>query len=300
MGSENPFYTHLVRCIKIGRVDIWNNMRRNRPDVVIQLDDSGFSGLDLSEVDLGSDRKGIVSLRNTTFNNTRINNTNFSNAKIVKNLNKVEFNNVEFEQVTLDPLEAQDIEFKNCRASRCTTISNYLMETALIDPMTKSLFQYIKRLHNWTEWRKQHKKLSFFALLFWWPSDYGRSVLRLLLCFIGTSILFSLLYLFLHQVLHWDVIKNLTSLDISSMQIIFRSWYFSMVTMTTLGFGDMCVEPNSIWGYVLVMLQVLTGYLYLGGAITVIYSNIEPVLKPYKKKKKSIFDNLLYLLQIRE
>ena len=51
-------------------------------------------------------------------------------------------------------------------------------------------------------------------------------------------------------------------------QLWLRSFYFSIVTMTTLGFGDMCAHECSAAGYVILIIQVLLGYFLLGALIT--------------------------------
>ena len=44
--------------------------------------------------------------------------------------------------------------------------------------------------------------------------------------------------------------------------------YFSVVTMTTLGFGDIHANPASWQGQMLLMVQVIFGYILLGALIT--------------------------------
>ena len=51
-----------------------------------------------------------------------------------------------------------------------------------------------------------------------------------------------------------------------------RSIYFSIVTMTTLGFGDMYANTKSyLWGWaghLLLIVQVILGYVLLGALVT--------------------------------
>ena len=47
-----------------------------------------------------------------------------------------------------------------------------------------------------------------------------------------------------------------------------RTLYFSIVTMTTLGFGDMYANAQSIWGHILLSVQVILGYVLLGALVT--------------------------------
>ena len=55
------------------------------------------------------------------------------------------------------------------------------------------------------------------------------------------------------------------------LQIPFRSVYFSIVTMTTLGFGDMHANADNTFaviGYLFLTAQVLLGYVMLGALVT--------------------------------
>jgi hypothetical protein len=51
-----------------------------------------------------------------------------------------------------------------------------------------------------------------------------------------------------------------------------RSIYFSVVTMTTLGFGDMYANSHNLWwgwlGHILLIVQVILGYVLLGALVT--------------------------------
>jgi len=47
-----------------------------------------------------------------------------------------------------------------------------------------------------------------------------------------------------------------------------RTLYFSIVTMTTLGFGDMYAKSQSFFGHLLLMVQVLLGYVLLAALVT--------------------------------
>jgi len=47
-----------------------------------------------------------------------------------------------------------------------------------------------------------------------------------------------------------------------------RTLYFSIVTMTTLGFGDIYANAQSLWGHILLSVQVILGYVLLGALVT--------------------------------
>jgi hypothetical protein len=127
--------------------------------------------------------------------------------------------------------------------------------------------------------------------LFWWASDYGSNTGRLLGVFVVLSVVFALLYLIPTPAPSWafwptfyfdhpfvnsiDSYTNLRpngiheTLEIDSFWWRFlRAFYFSIVTMTTLGFGDITPHPFSLWGHVLVMAQVFFGYIILAAFVT--------------------------------
>lgn len=50
--------------------------------------------------------------------------------------------------------------------------------------------------------------------------------------------------------------------------------YYSIITFTTLGFGD--VTPITGLAQFFVTSEVVTGYLMLGGLISILFSNMVP------------------------
>ena len=64
--------------------------------------------------------------------------------------------------------------------------------------------------------------------------------------------------------------------------------YFSVVTMTTLGFGDIAANPDSWQGQVLLMVQVILGYVLLAALVTrfaVLFTAGGPAGRFAEKKK---------------
>jgi len=86
-----------------------------------------------------------------------------------------------------------------------------------------------------------------FAAFLRYSCDYGRSFGRFGLWVLGFIVFFGILY-------------HLTGS--TSAQTLMENLYFSVVTFTTLGYGD--IHPVNTPGMVLVILQVGLGYLMLG------------------------------------
>jgi hypothetical protein len=54
----------------------------------------------------------------------------------------------------------------------------------------------------------------------------------------------------------------------------FSFYYYSVVTFTTLGFGD--IVPIDLWAEIAVTLQVIMGYIMLGGLISIFATKFIP------------------------
>lgn len=96
----------------------------------------------------------------------------------------------------------------------------------------------------------RHPILSTFL---WATCDYGQSFIRFLVWYVGIIIFFAgAFYL----------------LNVSDKQMgVIDAIYFSVTTFTTLGFGD--ITPNTVSGKILVILEVLLGYI-MGGLLVAI------------------------------
>ncbi len=104
------------------------------------------------------------------------------------------------------------------------------------------------------EFRYQSKVNQVIYALWWLTSDCGRSLLRWATCTVGIGVAFGALY-------------STMELNSSSPVGWFTPYYFSFVTLTTLGYGD--VLPATHTQEILVAVEVLTGYLMLGGLLSI-------------------------------
>jgi uncharacterized protein YjbI with pentapeptide repeats len=107
------------------------------------------------------------------------------------------------------------------------------------------------------EFRQRGRWAEVLYFLWWVTSDCGRSVLRWCFWVILTTWFYAILF-------------ALVGLHYGAYQTWLSPLYFSVVTLTSLGYGD--VVPASTGAQVLVMLEVITGYLMLGGLMS-IFSN---------------------------
>jgi uncharacterized protein YjbI with pentapeptide repeats len=108
------------------------------------------------------------------------------------------------------------------------------------------------------EFRQSSRVASYIFYLWWISSDCGRSITRWLFMIA----IFVLVFAGFYDIVEVDYGRHNPSW--------FQPIYFSLVTMTTLGYGD--VIPVSTGAQMIAMLQVLLGYIMLGGLLS-IFSN---------------------------
>jgi len=118
--------------------------------------------------------------------------------------------------------------------------------------------------------KEQH---PFWAQVWRWSSDYGRSLTLWALWSLLIALSFSLLYMqgpsWLSEGLQGMMPRfhQVTGENVHEPLTFWKSFYFSIVTFTTLGFGDVVADNTS--ARILVTLEVIFGYVMLGGLISI-------------------------------
>ncbi len=105
------------------------------------------------------------------------------------------------------------------------------------------------------EFRSGGRGRAFVWWVWWLTSDCGRSATRWLLFVTLVWAAFGLAY-------------EEVGLDLGPHPTPLSPFYFSLVTLTTLGFGD--VLPKSVAAQTLVMIEVALGYVGLGGLLAIL------------------------------
>lgn len=174
--------------------------------------------------------------------------------------------------------------FWDCSVDRKTDFRGVGLETCRIDEKTKYLLEYNRRRMNCEDWYNDHPRLAWPVKVFFWMSDYGNSTWRIIKTFFFMAIFFAIIYYIWGAVDYYllgftdhpGIVANLfidQQRTIICWLVPLRSIYFSIVTMTTLGFGDMYANAHNYWfaaafGHLLLGLQVLFGYVMLGALVT--------------------------------
>jgi len=191
-----------------------------------------------------------------------------------------------------DSIVDGDTLISNCKINKETDFRGVGLDNARIDSGIKELLKLNIRRLNWEDWYKDHKIAKWPTKLFWNFSNYGSSTLNLIAWFFLSASFFALIYFCWPDMIEGLIKKNCNIVGACenipnkySLFLFFRGLYFSIVTMTTLGFGDMHANINSGWGYFWLMFQVLLGYFLLGALITrlsVLFTGEGPAGKFYK------------------
>ncbi|MCK5541891.1 MAG: pentapeptide repeat-containing protein [Desulfobacterales bacterium] len=92
-------------------------------------------------------------------------------------------------------------------------------------------------------------------LLWWASSDCGRSLLRWFVWLTCITLIFAAIY-------------SQLEIDYGAHRTLFSPVYFSVVTVTTLGYGD--AVPASLTAQIFVTFQAITGYMGLGGLLSIL------------------------------
>lgn len=219
-----------------------------------RLDDANLSQASLVSVDARGASFSLCNLAFARLNDARLEGTNFAQAKMrgavldQANVEGAVFLGADMRACQLRHLSGQrsadwigvdlrDVDFTGA----------YLLRRHVRDQNYLHEFRQQSKGHEWLYW------------VWWLTSDCGRSMLRWGM-FTGTLVmLFAVAYLFV------DV-------DYGPHQGFLSPVYFSLVTMTTLGYGD--VLPASTPAQIVTMFEVATGYLMLGGLVSILSSKL--------------------------
>ncbi len=137
-----------------------------------------------------------------------------------------------YEKATWIGVDIRDINFSGA----------YLMRRFIMDQ------NFLKEFRE----RNRITKIIYYVWLI--TSDCGRSMIRWFAWTFVLILLFSILF-------------AITGLDYGDHRTWLSPFYYSVVTFTTLGYGD--VVPASTLAQIFAMLEVFTGYIMLGGLLSI-------------------------------
>ena len=200
-----------------------------------------------------------ASLRGADLRAAKATGARFCEADLTRaNLARANLQGCDLESCVVDGTEFGDSDLRN---TRLKGLQRYNKATWIQADIHQADFcgAYLVRRHimdaNFLhEFRRRNKGTEILYRIWWLTSDCGRSPIRWALWTFVIAVLFAGLY-------------ALVGVDFGDHETFLSPLYFSIVTLTSLGYGD--IVPTSMVGQVLVMIEVVSGYVALGGLLSI-------------------------------
>ncbi len=228
---------------------------------------ANFGGAQLDDVDAPG-----LQAPDAVFSRATLNNANFQDA----NVQRARFQHCDLVAATFHSADATDADFSACTLTganfdhaslegalfrtihRYAACSFYGCDLAVANCTGSALFRRHVGDENYIRELKERSSWSRFGVFVWWArSDCGRSFSR----WGAWTAFIALCYAFAYM--HVGV-------NFGANETVLSPIYFSIVTLTSLGYGD--VLPTTAAGQIVAMSESLVGFCLIGGLIT-IFSN---------------------------
>ena len=240
---------------------------------------TNFSQCHFSEVDIESSVFKYCNFNKATFLGCNMNKGNFSCSTFVESrfisgkLNRAKLTGCDLEGADLNKanligadIRSCNLSFANFRDAELTGIiygrSNSKFEGLMLEGSlgNKRFIEFASNQGYLETLKKERPVVYYFWLI---TCDCGRSFALWMAWSVLVAILFGLKYYSLGENSF-----DLTNLPWSKSSLM----YYSVVTFTTLGFGD--ILPKTVEAARWVMAEVVIGYIMLGGLISIFSSKI--------------------------
>jgi hypothetical protein len=325
-------YNRLVSCSFDNDISNWNDWYdKEERKLDFEPPTILLEGADLSNKFLSKSRLLNANLRGANFSNANLFGADLSNANLQEanfdyadlrgaNLNKAHLEGAKISNTYLNGAAFEycyvngETTIVDCAINEFTNFTGVGLDTAIVEPRIKVALRDNIRRNQWIEWSMEGNKFTKIfkiccILPFWYLTDFGRTTWKIVLWFLIFSLCFGFIYFAFETKLipgTSGIIHELGSVGEGQSKILFskghilaRALYFSIVTMTTLGFGDMhAAKTGDIWaliGYLLLSVQVIIGYVLLGALITrlaIIFTGEGPFIDRRKLDHPVYSDNL--------
>jgi uncharacterized protein YjbI with pentapeptide repeats len=219
------------------------------------LSGANLRGADLRRASLIAATLGGANLSLADFTEANLSRAVLSGADLSgANLNKTNLSLADLSNAELTNVIWQFSTMRGC----------YLGIRGLDSCYGNALFRRAAADQDFLDALEAHLKDSWREALFWaWGLiNYGRSLFRVAILALGLAAVYGTIYKIFPETLNYK----------ESAQTWFTPYYFSIVTYTTLGFGD--VKPANLAGEIIVTTEVILGYTTLGLLLAVLGENI--------------------------
>ena len=227
------------------------------------MEDANLKGANFSGANFKNARLANSSLRDAYLVDARMDGANLSAA----NFRNANLSSVVFDQKIMWPLiKASRFNLKKVWHRRYDILLDTTIRCKGINATTCFGSQRFKLFLQDQDFLEEfmEKKWGKQIFFIWWLfADCGRSLVR----WAGWSLAFALLFAFVFWLLGTDAFEA-KYLEFNFL----TTFYYSVVTFTTLGFGD--IIPKTSLSAMCVTAEVIFGYIMLGGLITIFASKL--------------------------
>lgn len=247
-----------------------------------ELTGADLSSANLEDADLSSSGLGMACLRNARLFNANLSLTTLSKADLEgTDLRCCKFRNARLRESRLLNTDFSGADLRGADLSLSIVSGSQFVNVDLRDSRLRMVRDFNKASwigadirdinfagayqlrrfivdQNYLKEFKENNRLSSIIYKIWWlTSDCGRSLTRWFSCVLLLILFYAIVYSFVE-------------IDYGEYPTWFSGVYYSIVTITTLGYGD--VLPASLAGQIVAIAEVISGYLMLGGLLS-IFSN---------------------------
>ncbi len=225
----------------------------------------GFGGTDLSYASIISANLSGATFSRSKLVNADLRASNFTKARLTEaDLSGAIFTRAimlesDFKHSNVDGTDFENADMRNCRLLGIKNFKTAKWIGADIRGLDLRgaylVRRYIADENYLFEFRSVSRLNRVIYTIWLVTSDCGRSLLRWFLFMLSVTLIFSTIY-------------SLVNIDYGDYVTPFSPIYFSFVTLTTLGYGD--ALPASLTAQIFVTLQAITGYMGLGGLLSIL------------------------------
>jgi hypothetical protein len=242
------------------------------------LEGANLSAANLEDACLEDANLNDTILTGASFKNASLSNSNLKNAYLIDahlegaNLTAVNFDCANLSSVTFDEKIAMRLfresgySIKQIWSRRYDLLLDTTIRCKGVNATTCYGSQRFKLFLQDQDFLEEFLETKWGKKVFvtWWIfADCGRSLSR----WAGWSLLLALLFAFIY----WTLGPQ--SFDTQHLNFnLITLFYYSVVTFTTLGFGD--IIPRTTTAAMWVTVEVILGYVMLGGLITIFASKL--------------------------
>lgn len=244
---------------------------------------ANFDGANFSAANLEGTYLEDANLNNTimtgaNFKNAKLTNSNLNNAYLVDanfegtNLTAVNFKNANLSSVTFDQkilwrlIKETGFGLTKLWQRRYDLMLDTTLRCKGVNATTCYGSQRFKLFLQDQDFLEEYLEPTWGKIIFiiWWLfADCGRSLGR----WAGWSLILAMLFALIYWLLGPHAFET-RHLNFNLLTL----FYYSVVTFTTLGFGD--IIPKTTTAAMWVTVEVIIGYIMLGGLITIFASKL--------------------------